>query len=180
MSSSRHRNARRILLFVGAGIWVLTIVLRLAFDLMGPARMISGWIGFVGLVILIVGAVQFFRSGKQPIPAVASPSQPIAHTPEGEPIYQVVGYTSDGKPITADKAVGFRPHNPRTNTYAIVALVMAFVLAPLGIIFGHMARGQIKQTGEQGDGLALAGLILGYLFTVGGLLWFFGFLIASS
>jgi hypothetical protein len=29
-------------------------------------------------------------------------------------------------------------------------------------VFGHMARHQIKRTGEQGAGLALAGLILGW------------------
>jgi hypothetical protein len=30
------------------------------------------------------------------------------------------------------------------------------------IVLGHMARNQIKQTGEQGAGLALAGLVLGW------------------
>jgi hypothetical protein len=36
----------------------------------------------------------------------------------------------------------------------------------LAIIFGHVARGQIRQTGESGGGLAIAGLILGYFHTV--------------
>jgi Domain of unknown function (DUF4190) len=31
------------------------------------------------------------------------------------------------------------------------------------IVFGHMARNQIRQRNEQGAGLALAGLILGYV-----------------
>lgn len=52
-----------------------------------------------------------------------------------------------------------------TNTMAIVALVGAFVFAPLGIVFGHIARGQINRTGEGGRGLATAGLIIGYIFT---------------
>ena len=52
-----------------------------------------------------------------------------------------------------------------TNTLAILALVFAFLFAPVGIILGHMARRQIRQTGEQGDGLALAGMICGYVFT---------------
>jgi hypothetical protein len=30
------------------------------------------------------------------------------------------------------------------------------------IVFGHMARSQIRRTGEEGAGLALAGLILGW------------------
>jgi hypothetical protein len=48
---------------------------------------------------------------------------------------------------------------------AILALVMAFVFAPAGLILGIVARRQIKQTGEEGDGLALAGIIVGGLFT---------------
>src|SRR5260221_6490658 len=31
------------------------------------------------------------------------------------------------------------------------------------IILGHMARGQIRRTGEDGDGLATAGLVLGWV-----------------
>ena len=91
------------------------------------------------------------------------PAQPIAHTPDGKPIYQVVGYTPDGQAITADRAVGLQQFNPKTNSFAIVALIMGFVFPLLAIPFGHIVRGQIQQTGEQGAGLALAGLILGYI-----------------
>ena len=56
-----------------------------------------------------------------------------------------------------------------TNGFAIASLACGlaqFVFGPLAtipaIVFGHMARGQIKRTGEQGAGLALAGLILGW------------------
>jgi hypothetical protein len=52
-----------------------------------------------------------------------------------------------------------------TNSMAIVALIMLFVLPPLGIVFGAVARGQIKRTGEDGDGMALAGLIGGIILT---------------
>lgn len=52
-----------------------------------------------------------------------------------------------------------------TNTLAILALVFGFVFPIAGIICGHLARAQIKRTGESGDGLALAGLILGYVLT---------------
>jgi hypothetical protein len=48
---------------------------------------------------------------------------------------------------------------------AILALVMAFVFAPAGLILGIVARKQIRQTGEDGDGLALAGMIVGGIFT---------------
>jgi hypothetical protein len=61
------------------------------------------------------------------------------------------------------------PPAPPTNGLAIAALVcgvggfvigLSFIPA---IICGHIARRQIRQTGEQGAGLALAGLILGYV-----------------
>ncbi len=52
-----------------------------------------------------------------------------------------------------------------TNTMAILALVMAFVFAPAGLVLGVIARKQNRQTGEEGDGLALAGIIIGALAT---------------
>lgn len=57
------------------------------------------------------------------------------------------------------------PQAAPTNTLAIASLVCAFVFAPLGIIFGHVSLSQIKKSGEEGRGLALAGLIISYLFT---------------
>jgi hypothetical protein len=53
---------------------------------------------------------------------------------------------------------------PPTNTMAILSLIFAFVFWPLAIVFGHIARKQIARTGEGGQGLATAGLVLGYVF----------------
>ncbi len=57
----------------------------------------------------------------------------------------------------------------RTNGLAIASLASGlaqFVFGPLAtipaIVLGHMARSQIRRTGEQGAGLALAGLVLGW------------------
>jgi hypothetical protein len=57
----------------------------------------------------------------------------------------------------------------KINGLAIASLACGlaqFMFGPLAtipaIVFGHLARHQIKQTGEQGVGLALAGLILGW------------------
>ncbi|MGH3405628.1 MAG: DUF1707 and DUF4190 domain-containing protein [Streptosporangiaceae bacterium] len=63
------------------------------------------------------------------------------------------------------------PYPPRpTNQLAIAALVCGcaqlFFSVLTGIpavILGHIARRQIRETGENGDGMALAGLILGYV-----------------
>jgi hypothetical protein len=53
--------------------------------------------------------------------------------------------------------------NRGTNTMAILSLVLALVFAPAGVICGHIAKRQIAQTGEEGSGLATAGLIIGYI-----------------
>ena len=144
-------------------LWLgVTLVLQLAVPTPWM-QVIAGWLFLVGLILVIVGVLIRVQSGK-PWQAVAQrPAQPIAHTPDGKPIYQVVGYTPDGQAITADRAVGLQQFNPKTNSFAIVALIMGFVFPLLAIPFGHIVRGQIQQTGEQGAGLALAGLILGYI-----------------
>jgi peptidyl-prolyl cis-trans isomerase B (cyclophilin B) len=58
------------------------------------------------------------------------------------------------------------PPQPRnTNAMAIVSLITAFLFAPLGILFGHLSLSQIKKTGDDGRGIAIAGLIIGYVLT---------------
>lgn len=66
--------------------------------------------------------------------------------------------------VAAPPAVG-TGYAPPTNTLAILALVLAFVVSIAGIICGHLALAQIKRTGEAGRELALAGLIVGYVMT---------------
>jgi hypothetical protein len=68
------------------------------------------------------------------------------------------------------------PLVPTTNGLAIASLACGlaqFIFGPLAtipaIVFGHIARSQIKRTGEQGAGLALAGLILGWVTVVLGI-----------
>jgi hypothetical protein len=58
----------------------------------------------------------------------------------------------------------------RNNGLAVASLVCScagflfFVPAVLGVIFGFIARSQIRQSGgtQGGDGLALAGIIVGF------------------
>jgi hypothetical protein len=64
----------------------------------------------------------------------------------------------------------------RTNGLALASLACGltlFVFGPLtaipAIVFGHVARHQIKRTGEQGAGLALAGLMLGWATVILGI-----------
>lgn len=65
------------------------------------------------------------------------------------------------------------PMAPSTNGMAIASLacsIGSFIILPvvgaiLGVIFGHIALGQIRRANppEQGEGLAKAGLIVGYI-----------------
>ena len=67
----------------------------------------------------------------------------------------------------------------RTNTLAIVSLVTSIIgISLAGIICGHIALGQIKRTGEQGYGMALAGVIIGYVGFVVGIIALLGFIVA--
>jgi hypothetical protein len=61
------------------------------------------------------------------------------------------------------------PVAPGTNALAIASLacgIAQVMVGPLGtipaIVLGHLARHQIRRTGENGTGLALAGLLLGW------------------
>lgn len=62
------------------------------------------------------------------------------------------------------------PYAPPTNTKAILALVFAFLFPPVGIVMGHLAHREIRRTGEGGKGLATAGLVLSYVWSVIGFL----------
>ena len=62
------------------------------------------------------------------------------------------------------------PPAPPTNTMAILAIIFAFVFAPLGIVFGIIGRKEIRRTGESGAGMAVAGIWVGAVFTALGAL----------
>jgi peptidyl-prolyl cis-trans isomerase B (cyclophilin B) len=64
------------------------------------------------------------------------------------------------------------PVGPRTNTLAIVGFILAFFVSVGAVICSHIALSQIKRTGEGGRGLAIAGLIIGYVGIGIGILWF--------
>ncbi|GAB2990807.1 DUF4190 domain-containing protein [Saccharothrix stipae] len=61
---------------------------------------------------------------------------------------------------------GHYPPPRQTNGMAIAALITAFLFSPAGIVLGVVARKQIRRTGEEGWGMATAGLIIGVVLTV--------------
>jgi len=60
---------------------------------------------------------------------------------------------------------------PPQNTMALTSMILSLagilvlVTAPIGAILGHIALKQIKQTGESGEGMAKAGIIIGWIVT---------------
>lgn len=69
---------------------------------------------------------------------------------------------------------GSYPVTKPTNQMAVASLVCGigqiffwFLAGVPAIVFGHVARRQIRQTGEAGSGMATAGLVLGYVGVLG-------------
>jgi hypothetical protein len=97
--------------------------------------------------------------------------------PSQQPGQQDPGHPVSGQPIPQGYAApmypGYPPYppSPPTNGLAIAALVCSLaglatcISAPVGAILGHVARRQIRERGEGGDGLALAGIIVGWILT---------------
>ena len=61
---------------------------------------------------------------------------------------------------------GYPAPRPRTSSMAAAALITALLVPPVGIVVGVLARRQIRETGEDGDGLALAGILIGTFLTL--------------
>lgn len=65
------------------------------------------------------------------------------------------------------------PVNTSWNITSIIALVAAlstfiiFLTFPIAIIAGYVSLSQIKKTGQKGKGLAITGIVVGWLYFVG-------------
>jgi hypothetical protein len=106
--------------------------------------------------------------------AYGSPQYPASGQPYGQNPYGQPQYPPYGAP------------QGRTNGLAIASLVCSLaglitcISAPVGIVLGHVALKQIRQTGEQGEGMAKAGLWVGYIFTILGILGIAAYIIAIA
>ncbi|MEU9505215.1 DUF4190 domain-containing protein [Micromonospora sp. NPDC048170] len=118
-------------------------------------------------------------------PALPVSGQPIPTQPTGPDPYAPADPYAGGDPYAGMQqaaqpmAAGYPPPYPnygyapapKTNGLAIAALVLALVglgsciTAPIGAILGHVAQKQIRQTGEGGEGMAKAGIIVGWIVT---------------
>jgi len=89
---------------------------------------------------------------------------------------EVLDTTDAATPAEVPAAPTAKYDFTKLNTLAVVSLAAAisWVGAVAGVITGHIALAQIKRSGEKGRGLAITGLVLGYLYIAGSL--FFGLL----
>ncbi|SDG75783.1 protein of unknown function [Lentzea fradiae] len=101
---------------------------------------------------------------KQPGDPYGQPD-PYGQQPYGQP--GPYGQQPYGQP-----AYGYAPPKPQTS--AILALVLSCVgfvtcgiTSIVGVVFGHIAMGKIKRGEEDGHGMAVAGLVVGYFVIVG-------------
>jgi len=87
---------------------------------------------------------------------------PAAHRPWPGPLQTAPGHQAVARRTPADSEA--------TNGLAVASLVCGLmevftlgITAIPAVILGHVARGQIRRNGERGDGMATAGLVLGWL-----------------
>ena len=110
-----------------------------------------------------------------------NPKQP------GDPYGQQQPYGQPG-PYGQQQPYGYGyppPMPPKPQQSAILSLVLSCVgfltcgiTAIVGVIFGHIAMGKIKRGEEDGHGMAVAGLIVGY-FVIAGWVLYFAFIIIA-
>ena len=64
------------------------------------------------------------------------------------------------------------PQSSGTSPLAIGALISAFLCSPLGIVLGFVAKNQIAKTGQGGNGLATAAIVIGIVSMLLGVVLF--------
>ena len=127
---------------------------------------------------------------QQPYGQTPDPSTPYSQDPypvpdSGPQAYVANPYAPSPYAPSPYGAPAYPPYGPqvRTNALAIASLacslggLLTCVSAPVGIVLGHVAKRQIRQTGEQGEGMATAGLWIGYILTAIGLLLLVGWVV---
>jgi len=98
-----------------------------------------------------------------------------ANVPPSAPAYPSYPAPGIQPPAYGQNPYGQQNPQDKYNVLSIISLVTSILaISIVGIITGHIALSQIKKTGEKGHGLALGGVIVGYLGFVVGIFIFIG------
>ena len=115
----------------------------------------------------VTGASNHSTQLNPPHPAAPQVVNPMIVATPVQPMYVQPTYVQPVV-VTAAQPVVVVPR--KTNGFAIASFVVALVCGgPLAVIFGHVALSQIDKNQEDGRGLAIAGLVIGYISLV---FWF--------
>jgi uncharacterized membrane protein len=111
----------------------------------------------------------------EPVSASGPPTQPVAGMPLPPPPASAYGAPPY---MQAPPGYGQPPVGQATNGLAIASLVLGIVWvfglgSILAVIFGFVARKQIRHSGgrQSGGGMAIAGIVLGFVGVIGLILW---------
>lgn len=121
---------------------------------------------FVWLALLVIPVIIAFTSASYNtllIATILGPVLVLFAAAATAPAFRRAVVRKTERLIAEGQAVSDSSFTSRTNTLAILALVFAFVQGVVAVIFGHIALRQIARTHESGRGLAIAGLIVGYI-----------------
>lgn len=113
----------------------------------------------------------------QPYPGQEQPPYSGAYPPQQPYSAYPQGYTPQYAP-----GPGYAPAGP-TSGMAIASLVCSLLgIGLVGVILGHLALNEIKKSNgyTQGRGLAIAGLVIGYLQIAAGILIVIFVIIAAA
>ena len=91
----------------------------------------------------------------------ATPAYPPPYSQPPSYPYVPAGHPYTGQPV---QYVIARPYNGLAIASMVLGIVWVYWIGSiLAVIFGHVALANIKKTGQQGRGMAIAGLVLGYV-----------------
>jgi hypothetical protein len=202
---SQRSGRRASLAIVGTVLFVIGVALMIAVQFIGTGgNMLFYWayngfaghipqliLFFVGVAILLAGAGLWIAAATSPnsgqLAARAAGDRARNVAAQAEQMKQweeAYALAHDGQRppagVTAPPAAIMHTAMTGTNIMAVLALVFGLLGSVLGIVFGHIALSQMRRTGQSGHGLALAGLLIGYIELAFWLVLFIVFVVLAS
>ncbi len=129
-----------------------------------PSYFLAGTVTWILLITSLIVLLASRSNSQQPSGAITSPVASLYNPAYGQP-----------NPYVAAA-------QPQTSVMAVLALIFTFLLWPVGLILGYVARKEIDNSNgmKTGRGMATASIVLGWIGLVGIILAFILFVAASS